>query len=176
MPELRLIDKRSESQSAIQQPIVQQRPTIQVPTISESKYVTAEQLDSNMNNIVERLAKKIEPESALTPEVRGMVKAVGEVQSLREALKDPTSAGIEEATSNLVTQVLTNSLQNITGGGQQQVQAKPLKNTLAEIAVHNLTGENSPLPQLMDALTNVLGKEKVKEGYDAGMQYTTNGL
>jgi hypothetical protein len=171
MPELRLIDKRSESQSAIQQPIVQQRPTIQVPTISESKYVTAEQLDSNMNNIVERLAKKIEPESALTPEVRGMVKAVGEVQSLREALKDPTSAGIEEATSNLVTQVLTNSLQNITGGGQQQVQAKPLKNTLAEIAVHNLTGENSPLPQLMDALTNVLGKEKVKEGYDAGMQY-----
>lgn len=145
--------------------------SVEKPSIETSKYVTADQLDNSMNNIVERLAKKIEPESALTPEVRGMVKAVGEVQSLREALKDPTSAGIEEATSNLVTQVLTSSLQNITGGGQQAVQAEPLKNTLAKIVVNNLSGENSPLPQLMDALTNVLGKEKVVAGYDAGIQY-----
>ena len=163
MSKLRLIDEHKN--------ILPTTSDVTFQNVSESKYVTAEQLDSSMNNIVERLAKKIEPESALTPEVRGMVKAVGEVQSLRLALKDPTSAGIEEATSTLVTNVLSNALTNMTGGGQQQAQPAPLRNTLAQIAVSNLTGENSPLPQLMDALTNILGKQKVREGFDAGMQY-----
>ena len=161
MPELHLVNNPNKALPV----------SVEKPLIETSKFITTEQLDNSMNNIVEKLAEKIEPESALTPEVRGMVKAVNEVQSLRLALKDPTSAGIEEATSTLVTNVLGNALQNITGGGQQQVQAKPLKNTLAEIAVHNLTGENSPLPQLMDALTNVLGRQKVRDGYEAGMQY-----
>ena len=156
MSKLRLIEGQSEIQS---------------PIVETSKFVTTEQLESTMNTMVDKLAKQIEPESALTPEVRGMVKAVGEVQSLRTALKDPTSAGIEEATSTLVTTVLGNALQNMTGGGQQQAQPAPLRNTLAQIAVSNLTGENSPLPQLLDALTNVLGKDKVREGYDAGVQY-----
>lgn len=139
-------------------------------TIAPPNFVTVEQLDTKIDGVVEKIANRLEPASALTPEVRGMVKAVGEVQSLRTALKDPTSAGIEEATSNLVTTVLGNALQNMTGGGQQAAPSKPLKNTLAEIAVHNLTGETSPLPQILDALTTILGKDKVREGYDAGMR------
>ena len=136
-----------------------------------SSHVTMEQLDTKINGVVEKIANRLEPASALTPEVRGMVKAVSEVQSLKEALKDPTSAGIETATSNLVTTVLGNALQNISGGGQQAPQAVPLRNTLAQLAVNNLTSENSPLPQLLDALTNVLGKDKVREGYDSGMKF-----
>ena len=145
--------------------------SVEKPLIETSKFVTAEQLDNSMNNIVEKLAKKIEPESAFTPEVKGVIKAVNEVHSLREALKDPTTAGVEAATSNMITTLLGNALTNMTGGGQQQAQPTPLRNTLAQIAVSNLTGENSPLPQLMDALTNILGKQKVRDSYDAGMQY-----
>ena len=161
MSKLRLMEEQSEIQPTVVQP----------PIIEPSKFVTTEQLESTMHTIVDRLAKKIEPDSALTPEVRGVVKAVGEIQGLREALQSPASAGIEEATSTLVTNVLGNALGNIAGGGQQQAQPAPLRNTLAQIAVSNLTGENSPLPQLLDALTNVLGKDKVREGYDAGVQY-----
>ena len=161
MPELRLVNTPDKALPV----------SVEQPIVETSKYVTAEQLDNTMNNIVENIAKKIEPESAFTPEVKGVIKAVNEVHSLREALKDPTTAGIEEGVSNLISKLLSNSLTNMTGGGQQQAQPTPLKNTLAQIAVSNLTGENSPLPQLMDALTNVLGKQKVRDSYDAGMQY-----
>ena len=144
---------------------------IQQPIVSEPEFITKEQFNSGINSVVDKLANRLEPASALTPEVRGVVKAVDEIQGLRNALQSPASAGIESATSNLVTTVLGNALQNIAGGGQQAPQVVPLKNTLAQLTVNNLTGPNSPLPQILDALTNVLGKEKVKAGYDTGMQY-----
>ena len=134
-------------------------------------YITPEQLDSKLNGIVEKLAHRMEPDSALTPEVRGVVKAVDEIQGLKNALQTPAAVGIENATSNLVTTVLSNALGNISGNGQQAAAPTPLRNTLAQIAVNNLTGENSPLPQILDAATSILGREKVREGYDAGMQY-----
>lgn len=169
MPKLRLVDKQEK---VLPVPVSSNVPeVVKEPPVTEPKWVTAEQLDNKIDGVVEKIVDKLEPASALTPEVRGMVKAVGEVQSLREALKDPTSAGIEEATSSLVTTVLGNALQNITGGGQQAVHVEPLKNKLAQIAINNLTGENSPLPQILDAATNILGKDKVRDGYDAGMHY-----
>ena len=161
MPELHLVNTPNKAL-----PI-----SVEKPLIETSKFVTAEQLDNKLGGVVDQIVNKMTPANAFTPEVSGVIKAVGQVQDLRTALKDPTSAGIEIATSDLVTKVLGNALQNMTGGGQQQAQPTPLKNTLAQIAVSNLTGENSPLPQLMDALTNILGKQKVREGYDAGMQY-----
>lgn len=148
--------------------------SVEQPIIETSKFVTNEQLDNKLGGVVNQIVDKMTPANAFTPEVSGVIKAVGQVQDLRTALKDPTTAGIEEGVSNLISTLLGNSLQNITGGGQQQAQPTPLRNTLAQIAVSNLTGENSPLPQLMDALTNVLGKQKVREGYDAGMQYIDN--
>jgi len=168
VPKLRVVGKQNTIlQNPISLPIVQQVE----PMTIQPKYITQEQFDNGLNSIVEKLAHKLEPDSALTPEVRGVVKAVGEIQSLRLALKDPTSAGIEEATSGLVTTVLANALSNITNTGQHVAPQKPLRNTLAEIVVHNLTGENSPLPQILDAFTNILGVDKVKEGYDVGMGY-----
>lgn len=154
-----------------QKPVLLKEPD---PIVAKPTFVTQEQFDVGINSVVDKLANRLEPESALTPQVRGMVKAVGEVQSLRLALKDPTSAGIEEATSTLVTTVLGNALQNMTGGGQQAAAPTPLKNTLAQIAISNLTGDNSPLPQILDSLTNILGKDKVREGYDVGMKALEN--
>lgn len=164
MPELHLVNVPNKAL-----PI-----SVEKPLIETSKFVTNEQLDNKLGGVVNQIVDKMTPANAFTPEVSGVIKAVGQVQDLRTALKDPTTAGIEEGVSNLISTLLGNSLQNITGGGQQQAQPTPLRNTLAQIAVSNLTGENSPLPQLMDALTNVLGKQKVREGYDAGMQYIDN--
>ena len=161
MPKLRLA---SESNKALPISVEQSIP-------ETSNFVTTEQLDNKLGGVVNQIVDKMTPANAFTPEVSGVIKAVTQVQDLRTALKDPTTAGIEEGVSSLISTIVGNSLQNITGGGQQQVQPTPLRNTLAQIAVSNLTGENSPLPQLMDALTNVLGKQKVLEGYDAGMQY-----
>lgn len=164
MPELHLVNVPNKAL-----PI-----SVEQPLVETSKFVTNEQLDNKLGGVVNQIVDKMTPANAFTPEVSGVIKAVGQVQDLRTALKDPTTAGIEEGVSNLISTLLGNSLQNITGGGQQQAQPTPLRNTLAQIAVSNLTGENSPLPQLMDALTNVLGKQKVREGYDAGMQYIDN--
>ena len=133
-------------------------------------FITKQQFDIGINSVVDKLADKLEPDSALTKEGKGFVKTVGEIHNITQALKSPTTVSMEEATSSLVTTVLGSALQNITGGGQQAPVSTPLKNTLAQLAVNNLTGAESPLPQILDALTNVLGKDKVREGYDAGMQ------
>lgn len=163
MRQLSIASEQNPIKQSVVQPVTQSSPV--------ANFVTSEQLDGKLNGIVEKLAHRMEPDSALTPEVRSVVKAVDEITGLRNALQSPASAGIEQATSNLVTTVLSNSLQNITGGGQQVAQAEPLRNTLAKIVVNNLSGENSPLPQILDAATNILGTEKTKDIYDKGMQY-----
>jgi len=143
---------------------------IEQQVIPETNFVTREQFDVGLDTIVGKIANRFESKNAFTPEVQGVIKAVDQVKDLTTALKDPVSIGIESGISNLVDSVMNNAFTNMQGG-QQAPQEPPLKNTLAKIAINNLTGESSPLPQLLDALTNILGKDKVRDGYDAGMGY-----
>lgn len=147
---------------------VRQISAQEVATQMGSEYVTK----SDLTELFGQLKKQINPESALTPEVRSVVKAVEDVQGLRNALKDPTSRGIEEATSTLVTTVLGNALSNMTGAGQGvQAPPKSLLNTLAEIATHNIT---SNLPQVIESAKSALGQERLQKGYDMGLKYVEN--
>lgn len=134
-----------------------------IPQVNNN-YITKDDL-SNMFN---KFDKQINPDSALSPEVRSVIKAVGDVQGLRDSLKDPTSRGIEEATSTLVTTVLGNALNNMVGSPQQAAAPKPLLHGLAEIATHNISAN---LPQVLEGLKSVLGVERIQNGYDAGVKY-----
>ena len=133
------------------------------PQINEN-YVTK----NDLNDMFSKLNKQINPDSALSPEVRSVVKAVEDVQGLRNALKDPTSMGIEQATSSLVTNLLSNALNNISGTNQPAAVQKPLLHGLAEIATHNISAN---LPQVLDSLKTALGTERLQKGYDAGVKY-----
>lgn len=170
MRELRVVGEQNNQTNSIQTLALKEPASI----IPEPEFITQEQFDVGINSVVDKLADRLEPDSALTKEGKGFVKTVGDIHNITQALKSPTTVSMEEATSSLVTTVLGNALNNITGGGQQAAAPTPLKNTLAQIAVSNLTGENSPLPQLLDSLTNILGKDKVREGYDTGMRALEN--
>lgn len=150
---------------------VRQISAQEVANQMDSEYVTKSDL-SELTSMFGQLQKQINPESALSPEVRSVVKAVEDVQGLKNALKDPTSLGIEQATSNLVTTVLGNALGNMSGAGQgAQAPPKSLLNTVVEIATHNIT---SNLPQILESAKSVLGPERIQQGYDAGLKYVEN--
>lgn len=133
------------------------------PQVNDN-YVTK----NDLNDMFSKLNKQMNPDSALSPEVRSVVKAVEDVQGLKNALKDPTSLGIEQATSSLVTTVLGNALNGMSGANQQAVAQKPLLHGLAEIATHNISAN---LPQVLEGLKGVLGTERLQKGYDAGVKY-----
>ena len=152
--------KKPESKQA--NDIISNPPQV-VPQVNDS-YVTK----NDLNDMFSKLNKQINPDSALSPEVRSVVKAVEDVQGLRDALKDPTSIGIEQATSSLVTTVLGNALNNMSGVNQPAAVQKPLLHGLAEIATHNISAN---LPQVLDSLKTVLGTERIQQGYDAGVKY-----
>ena len=152
--------KKPESKQA--NDIISNPPQV-VPQVNDS-YVTK----NDLNDMFSKLNKQINPDSALSPEVRSVVKAVEDVQGLKNALKDPTSLGIEQATSSLVTTVLGNALNGMSGANQQAVAQKPLLHGLAEIATHNISAN---LPQVLDSLKTVLGSERLQKGYDAGVKY-----
>jgi len=142
--------------------IISNSPQV-VPQVNDG-YVTK----NDLNDMFSKLNKQINPDSALSPEVRSVVKAVEDVQGLKNALKDPTSMGIEQATSDLVTTVLGNALSNMSGVNQQAAAPKPLLHGLAEIATHNISAN---LPQVLEGLKSVLGTERIQQGYDAGVKY-----
>lgn len=150
---------------------VRQISAQEVANQMDSEYVTKSDL-SELTSMFGQLQKQINPESALSPEVRSVVKAVEDVQGLKNALKDPTSLGIEQATSNLVTTVLGNALGSMSGAGQGvQAPPKSLLNTVVEIATHNIT---SNLPQILESAKSVLGPERLQQGYDMGLKYVEN--
>lgn len=141
---------------------------------SQSGFVTPEQLDAKMNNLAGDIADKLKPKTALTPEAHGFVKAVEEVQGLRDALKDPVTAGIEQGITSLVTGALDRTVGSMTGGQQAVAESPSLGTRLAQIAVNNLTGESSPLPGILAGISEILGQERVQKGYDVGLQYVEN--
>lgn len=144
------------------------------PQPSQVGFVTPEQLDIKMNGLAGEIADKLQPKSALSPEVHGVVKAVEEVQGLRNALKDPVSVGIEQSITGLVTQTLDRAVGNMTGGQQAVAESVSLSTRLAQIAVNNLTGESSPLPGILAGISEIIGQERLQKGYDVGLQYVEN--
>jgi len=134
------------------------------PSVNTENFVTKNDFDAAFD----RLGKQLNPESALTPEVRGMMKAVHEVADLKNALKDPTSIGIEQSITSITTGILDAALTNMTNRGQQPAAQKPLINSLAEIFTHNVSNQ---LPQVLAGFKEILGAERMQRGYDAGLSY-----
>jgi len=137
------------------------------PVMNTESFVTKNDFDDAFN----RLGKQLNPESALSPEVRGMMKAVREVGDLKDALKDPTSVGIEQSMTTITTSILDAALKNMLGQNQQPAAQKPLINSLAEIATHNISAQ---LPQVLAGFKEILGTERMQHGYDVGLNYVEN--
>ena len=142
--------------------------------VPSSGFVTPEQLDIKMNGLAGDIADKLKPKTALTPEAHGFVKAVEEVQGLRDALKDPVTAGIEQGITSLVTGALDRTVGSMTGGQQAVAESVSLGTRLAQIAVNNLTGESSPLPGILAGVSEIIGQDRLQKGYDVGLQYVEN--
>ena len=141
------------------EPIIPVEPKV----IDNLEYVTK----SDLTDMFGQLKNQITPKSALSPEVHGVIKAVSEVQGLKDALQSPVAVGIEQSIGNLATSLLNNALTNMQGG-QQAAAPKPLINSVVEIATHNIS---SNLPQVLEGLKSVLGTERIQQGYDAGLKY-----
>ena len=146
-----------------------EKPQPQVEEVSSNEndydFVTTTQMQSMFNNFQHKLI----PPNSLSPEVQGVVKAVQTVNGLKDALKDPTSVGLEESMKSLTTGLLDRALANAIGTQQvPQAPPKPLLHGLAEIATHNISGN---LPQILEGLKAVLGTERIQQGYDAGLKY-----
>ena len=119
------------------------------------EYVTK----SDLTDMFGQLKNQILPKSALSPEVHGVIKAVSEVQGLRDALQSPVAVGIEQSIGNLASSLLNNAFNNMQGG-QSAAAPKPLVNSLAEIATHNISAN---LPQVVESLKSVLGTERIQQ-------------
>ena len=99
------------------------------------------------------------------------IQAAQGIENMKKYFRSPLAEAIENSMGTLITSSLEKSLQGMQGmqnQAQPQPEPKSLAKSLAEIAVHNMSQQ---VPQILQIVQEILGADRIKKGYDTGVDY-----
>jgi len=151
----------SLSSDIVSQPIVN-NPYSNVTPMSIEEIV-----GKTMKSVIKAQNEENDELAALPSGARDFVKAAQGVELVKSLFKSPASTAVENTMGTVMEGILNNALANVTNP-QHAPQQEPLLHKLATVIVHNTSQQ---LPQILDSLTTVLGKERLQNATDMGLQY-----
>ena len=121
-----------------------------------------------LNNAPPQNPQNNPPNDSVYSGAQQFIQAAQGIENVKKYFRSPVVEAIETSMSTLISSSLDRSLQSMQNPPQAQQEPKSFAKTLAEIAVHNMSQQ---VPQILQVAQDILGADRVKKGYDTGLQY-----